>query len=142
MKAKDTLGGSGRHKVYDQQGSYETHNMTIWMWVPLCLSKNGLPMGIPNEPGIHQCELIWQGNSPSSPEAARGKRTYDQLSNIFPQVDAEISLLISADVMIQKWTLYVEFMNDGNMLKFIVGSGRAFVYFVFTLRKMPLIRIK
>mgnify|MGYP003472900367 CR=1 FL=1 len=38
MKAKG-LDGSGRHSVYNQQGSVESHNMIVWMWVPLELAK-------------------------------------------------------------------------------------------------------
>ena len=40
MTAKEGLDGSGRHAVYDQLGNVQTHNIIIWMWVPLQLSKN------------------------------------------------------------------------------------------------------
>ena len=40
MKAKEGLDGSGRHSLYNQQGSVESHNMIIWMWVPLQLAKH------------------------------------------------------------------------------------------------------
>ena len=71
LKAKEGLDGSGRHNIYDQQGSYDTNNMIIWMWVPLSLSKDVLPMASPSQPSFNQCEFVWQESSSSSPEAAR-----------------------------------------------------------------------
>ena len=40
MVAKEGLDGSGRHAVYNQIGNVETHNMVIWMWVPLSVSQS------------------------------------------------------------------------------------------------------
>ena len=49
IKAKEGLDGSGRHSVCNQQGSFESHNMIIWRWVPLQLAKDSSDVAMIDE---------------------------------------------------------------------------------------------
>ena len=57
VKAKEGLDGSGRHSVYNQQGlgSIESHNMIIWMWVPLELVIDSSDVATGNQPSTSTC---------------------------------------------------------------------------------------
>ena len=55
MSAKEGLDGSERHAIYDQKGNVETHNMILWMWVPLEVSKD-LDQ---DQPSTSQSNVIW-----------------------------------------------------------------------------------
>ena len=75
MKAKEGLDGSGRHSVYNQQGSIESYNMIIWMWVPLQLAKHSSDVAMIDESTCStictgSSEIVWKEGAPSSPEAA------------------------------------------------------------------------
>ena len=73
MKAKEGLDGSGRHSVYNQQGqgSIESHNMIIWMWVPLDLA-------MVDQPSTSTCSSsrnsvsLWKEGAPSSWKGRQG----------------------------------------------------------------------
>ena len=139
MTAKEGLDGSGRHAVYDQLGNVQTHNIIIWMWVPLHLSKN-------SDQHQHACtskstesEIVWKEGAPSSPKAARpilitlGKKGKELLEKIVPPVDEEISKLHSSGLMVEVsgevFIFEVEFicsMNNGKMQKLLLGRGGAF----------------
>ena len=60
MVTKEGLDGSGRHAIYNQLGNVETHNMIIWMWVPLSVSQSQ-----------DECNEVWVESAPCSPDAAR-----------------------------------------------------------------------
>ena len=147
MKAKEGLDGSGRHSVYNQQGSFESHNMIIWMWVPLQLAKDSSDVAMIDEltcstSSTGSSEIVWKEGAPSSPEAARpillavGKEDKDLLNMLIPPVDAEICSLQSKGVKVvvsdQEYSLGIEFfrsMNDGKMQKLLLGRGGAFCVF-------------
>ena len=88
MVAKEGLDGSGRHAIYNQLGNVETHNMIIWMWVPLSVSQSQ-----------GECNEVWVEGAPCSPDAARpimitmGKENSELLAKIVPPVDVEIGEL-------------------------------------------------
>ena len=145
MKAKEGLDGSGRHSVYNQQGlgSIESHNMIIWMWVPIELVIDSSDIAMGNQPSTSTCSsgrnsvLLWKEGAPSSPEAGRpillavGKEDKDLLNKLVPPV---ISSLQSNGVTItiagQEYSLKVKFIrsiqNDGKMQKLLLGRGGAF----------------
>ena len=128
MKAKE---GLGRHSVYNQQGSFESHNMIVWMWVPLQFAKDSSDVAMIDEltcstSSTGSSEIVWKEGAPSSPEAARpillavGKEDKDLLNKLIPPVDAEICSLQSKGVKVvvsdQEYSLGIEFflsMNDG-----------------------------
>ena len=136
MTAKEGLDGSGRHAVYDQLGNVQTHNIIIWMWVPLQLSKN-------SDQHLHACtskstesEIVWKEGAPSSPEAAQpifitmGKEDKKLLEQIVPPVHEEITRLHSSGAIVEVsgevFNFEVEFirsMNDGKMQKLLLGRG-------------------
>ena len=135
MSAKEGLDGSGRHAIYDQKGNVETHNMILWMWVPLEVSKD-LDQ---DQPSTSQSNVIWTEGTPHSPDAARpilitlGKEDSDLLNKIVPPVDGEIELLHRSGVTVDDYgkvyELKIQFlrsMNDGKMQKLLVGRGGAF----------------
>ena len=135
MSAKEGLDGSGRHAIYDQKGTVETHNMILWMWVPLEVSKD-LDQ---DQPSTSQSNVIWTEGTPNSPDAARpilitlGKEDSDLLNKIVPPVDGEIELLHRSGVTVDDYgkvyELKIQFlrsMNDGKMQKLLVGRGGAF----------------
>ena len=65
MTAKEGL-GSGKHAIYDQKGNVETHNMILWMWVPIQVSKDGQveqPSTSTSERGV-----VWRERAPNCPE--------------------------------------------------------------------------
>ena len=67
MKAKE---GSGRHSVYNQQGSVESHNMIIWMWVPLQLAKHSSDVAMIDESTCSTIctgpsEIVWKEGAPN-----------------------------------------------------------------------------
>lgn len=104
MKAKEGIDGSGRHSVYNQQGqgSIESHNMIIWMWVPLELVIDSSDVATGNQPSTSTCsssrnsDSLWKEGVPSSPEAGRpillavGKEDKDLLNKLVPPVNAVI----------------------------------------------------
>ena len=135
MSAKEGLDGSGRYAIYDQKGNVETHNMILWMWVPLEVSKD-LDQ---DQPSTCQSNVIWTECTPNSPDAARpvlitlGKEDSDLLNKIVPPVDGEIELLHRSGVTVDDngkvYELKIQFlrsMNDGKMQKLLVGRGGAF----------------
>ena len=96
MKAKEGLDGSGRHSVYNQQGSFESHNMIIWMWVPLQLAKDSSYVAMIDEltcstSSTGSSEIVWKEDAPARPILlAVGKEDKDLLNKLIPPVDAEI----------------------------------------------------
>ena len=128
MVAKEGLDGSERHAIYNQLGNVETHNMIIWMWVPLSVSQSQ-----------GECNEVWGEGAPCSPDAARpimitmGKENSELLAKIVPPVDVEIGELQQNGVTVEDngkmYTLKVEFhcsMNDGKMQKLLLGRGGGF----------------
>eukprot|EP00731_Ephydatia_muelleri_P007037 Em0003g1285a len=142
MKAKEDLDGSGRHSVYNQQGSFESHNMIIWMWVSLQLAKDSSDVAMIDEltcstSSTGSSEIVWKEGAPSSPpEAARpillavGKEDKDLLNKLIPPVDAEICSLQSKGVKVvvsdQEYSLGIEFFGSSKMQKLLLGRGGAF----------------
>ena len=73
MRARDGLDGSGRHSVYNQQGSFESHHMIMWMWVPLQLAKDSSDMAMIDEltcstSSTGSTEIMWKEGAPNSPD--------------------------------------------------------------------------
>ena len=116
----------------------ESHNMIIWMWVPLQLTKDSSDVAMIDEltcstSSTGSSEIMWKEGAPSSPEAARpvllavGK---DLLNKLIPPVDAEICSLQTKGVKVvisdQEYSLGIEFLNDGKMQKLLLGRGGAF----------------
>ena len=134
MTAKEGLDGSGRHAIYDPKGNVETHNMILWMWVPIQVSKDDQveqPSTSTSESGV-----IWREGALNSPDAARpilitvGKEDKESLSKVVPSVDKEIEELHKSGVIIEKeekqYELKIQFhrsMNDGKMQKLLLGRG-------------------
>ena len=128
MSAKEGLDGSGRHAIYDQKGNVETHNMILWVWVPLEVSKD-LDQDQPST-STSQSNVIRTEGTPNSPDAARlilitlGKDS-DLLNKIVPPVDGEIELLHKSGVIVDEngkvYELKIRSMNDGKMQKLLVG---------------------
>ena len=56
MTAKEGLDGSGRHVIYDQKGNVETHNMILWMWVPIDVS-----MDLHEQTCTTEVRVVWCG---------------------------------------------------------------------------------
>ena len=68
MTAKEGLDGSGRHAFYDQKGNVETHNMILWMWVPIDVSKDHQEQPCTSS---SVSSVVWRKGSPNSPNAVR-----------------------------------------------------------------------
>ncbi|KAL5503064.1 hypothetical protein EMCRGX_G009955 [Ephydatia muelleri] len=106
MKVKEGLDGSGRHSVYNQQGNFESHNMIIWMWVPLQLAKDSSDVAMTDEltcstSSTGSSEIVWKEDAPARPILlAVGKEDKDLLNKLIPPVDAEICRIQSKGVKV------------------------------------------
>lgn len=106
MSVKEGLDRSERHAIYDQKGNIETHNIILWMCVPLEVSKD-LDQDQPST-STSQSNVIWTEGTPNSPDAARpilitlGKEDSDLLNKIVPPVDGEIELVHKSGVTVDE----------------------------------------
>ena len=104
MTAKEGLDGYGRHAIYDQKGNVETHNMILWMRVPIDVSKDHQEQTCTSS---SESSVVWREGATNSPDAARpilitmGKEDKDLLGVIVPPVDAEIEELHKNGVVIE-----------------------------------------
>ena len=144
MSAKEGLDGSGRHAIYDQKGNVETHNMILWMWVPLEVSKD-LDEDQPST-SMSQSNVIWTEGTPnccSTILITLGKEDTDLLNKIVPPVDVEIELLYKSGVTVDEngivYELKIQFlcsMNNGKMQSFWLVEAEHSVSYVHLQKKM------
>ena len=125
--------------MYNQQGlgSIESHNMIIWMWVPLELVIDSSDVATGNQPTCssgRNSVCVWKEGAPSSREAGRPillaveKEDKDLLNKLVPPVDAVISSLQSngVTIVIAGQLKFIRSMNDGKIQKLLLGRGGAF----------------
>ena len=132
---KDGCDGSGRHSIYNQKGNSKTHNMVLYMFVVLEISKIRLDCYNVQD----KYELVYSELQPNSADKSRpialimGKEDRETLGIFFPMIQEEIKAIKKDGLCIKIGdrviNLEIEInttMTDGSTKKLLTGRGGAY----------------